>query len=90
MTRNYAAVPHPVNYETPLVLVLKSSKKLPRNSKYLTVSGVQDCEVKAQSGHPCAASFDWKCSGICEPVERITEVHSRCGEDENAVWSKSF
>lgn len=49
-----------------------------------------DCELKAQSGNPCVASFDWKCSGICKSVERIMEVHSRCGEDENDVWSRSF
>ncbi|XP_023003790.1 probable beta-1,3-galactosyltransferase 2 isoform X1 [Cucurbita maxima] len=60
------------------------------DDKKLCCGTPPDCEVKAQSGHPCAASFDWKCSGICESVERITEVHSRCGEDENAVWSKSF
>ncbi|XP_021598012.1 probable beta-1,3-galactosyltransferase 2 isoform X3 [Manihot esculenta] len=49
-----------------------------------------DCEWKAQLGNICAASFDWKCSGICKSVERIAEVHKRCGEDENALWSASF
>ncbi|GBG76088.1 GT31-family glycosyltransferase [Chara braunii] len=36
-----------------------------------------DCEWKAQSGNVCAASFDWPCSGICKPVERIADVHKR-------------
>ncbi|KAL9248556.1 Beta-1,6-galactosyltransferase GALT31A-like protein [Drosera capensis] len=40
----------------------------------------QDCEVKAQAGNPCAASFDWSCSGVCKSVERMEEVHRRCGE----------
>ncbi|XP_021646126.2 probable beta-1,3-galactosyltransferase 2 isoform X2 [Hevea brasiliensis] len=49
-----------------------------------------DCEWKAQLGNICAASFDWRCSGICKSVERIMEVHKRCGEDENALWSARF
>ncbi|XP_061345570.1 probable beta-1,3-galactosyltransferase 2 [Gastrolobium bilobum] len=49
-----------------------------------------DCEWKAQAGNICVASFDWKCSGICRSVERIKEVHQRCGEDENALWSATF
>ncbi|XP_062162930.1 probable beta-1,3-galactosyltransferase 2 isoform X5 [Alnus glutinosa] len=49
-----------------------------------------DCEWKAQAGNICVASFDWKCSGICKSVERIADVHQRCGEDENALWSASF
>ncbi|XP_045790371.1 probable beta-1,3-galactosyltransferase 2 [Trifolium pratense] len=49
-----------------------------------------DCEWKAQTGNTCAASFDWKCSGICRSVERMVEVHQRCGEDENALWSATF
>ncbi|KDP20741.1 hypothetical protein JCGZ_21212 [Jatropha curcas] len=49
-----------------------------------------DCEWKAQLGNICAASFDWKCSGICKSVERIMEVHKRCGEDENALWTARF
>ncbi|PWZ18270.1 Beta-1,6-galactosyltransferase GALT31A [Zea mays] len=39
-----------------------------------------DCEWKGQAGNPCAASFDWNCTGICNPVERMTEVHRRCWE----------
>ncbi|XP_062088394.1 probable beta-1,3-galactosyltransferase 2 isoform X2 [Humulus lupulus] len=46
-----------------------------------------DCEWKAQAGNICVASFDWRCSGICNSVERMAEVHRRCGEDENAIWS---
>ncbi|XP_016749477.1 probable beta-1,3-galactosyltransferase 1 [Gossypium hirsutum] len=49
-----------------------------------------DCEWKAQAGNICAASFDWRCSGICRSVERIVEVHERCGEDMNALWSANF
>ncbi|XP_028755211.1 probable beta-1,3-galactosyltransferase 2 [Neltuma alba] len=49
-----------------------------------------DCEWKAQAGNICVASFDWRCSGICRSVERMMEVHRRCGEDENALWSSTF
>ncbi|XAR68100.1 Galactosylxylosylprotein 3-beta-galactosyltransferase [Bertholletia excelsa] len=49
-----------------------------------------DCEWKAQAGNICVASFDWTCSGICRSVERIKEVHRRCGEGENAVWNAAF
>ncbi|XP_016513282.1 putative beta-1,3-galactosyltransferase 2 isoform X2 [Nicotiana tabacum] len=49
-----------------------------------------DCELKAQAGNICVASFDWSCSGICKSVERIKEVHRRCGEGENALWSAAF
>ncbi|KAK1405433.1 Hexosyltransferase [Heracleum sosnowskyi] len=49
-----------------------------------------DCEWKAQAGNVCVASFDWTCSGICRSVDRIKEVHRRCGEGENAVWKAAF
>ncbi|XP_057421217.1 probable beta-1,3-galactosyltransferase 2 isoform X2 [Lotus japonicus] len=49
-----------------------------------------DCEWKAQAGNICAASFDWRCSGICRSVERMKEVHQRCGEDENALGAATF
>ncbi|XP_059449825.1 probable beta-1,3-galactosyltransferase 2 [Corylus avellana] len=49
-----------------------------------------DCEWKAQAGNVCVASFDWSCSGICRSADRIKEVHRRCGEGENALWSASF
>lgn len=49
-----------------------------------------DCELRAQAGNICIATFDWRCSGICRSVERIMEVHQRCGEDESALWNKSF
>ncbi|KAK9285991.1 hypothetical protein L1049_025194 [Liquidambar formosana] len=49
-----------------------------------------DCEWKAQAGNVCVASFDWTCSGICKSAERIKEVHRRCGEGENALWSAVF
>ncbi|KAM7525956.1 hypothetical protein LguiA_015858 [Lonicera macranthoides] len=49
-----------------------------------------DCEWKAQAGNPCGASFDWSCSGICKSVERMKEVHLRCGEGDEAIWHTSF
>ncbi|KAI8569930.1 hypothetical protein RHMOL_Rhmol02G0316100 [Rhododendron molle] len=49
-----------------------------------------DCEYKAQAGNPCAASFDWSCSGVCQSVERMEEVHQRCGEGDGAIWHTSF
>ncbi|XP_021816515.1 beta-1,6-galactosyltransferase GALT31A isoform X2 [Prunus avium] len=49
-----------------------------------------ECEWKAQAGNPCAASFDWSCSGICKSVERMEEVHQRCGEGDEAIWHTSF
>ncbi|KAG6604860.1 probable beta-1,3-galactosyltransferase 2 [Cucurbita moschata] len=49
-----------------------------------------DCEWKAQAGNICVASFDWSCSGICKSAERIKEVHRRCGEGENVLWSATF
>ncbi|KAL3503521.1 hypothetical protein ACH5RR_037970 [Cinchona calisaya] len=49
-----------------------------------------DCEWKAQAGNICVASFDWRCSGICSSVERIKDVHRRCGEGENALWNAVF
>ncbi|KAE8654707.1 putative beta-1,3-galactosyltransferase 2 [Hibiscus syriacus] len=49
-----------------------------------------DCEWKAQAGNVCVASFDWTCSGICRSADGIREVHRRCGEGENALWSATF
>ncbi|KAI3810052.1 hypothetical protein L1987_19659 [Smallanthus sonchifolius] len=49
-----------------------------------------DCEWKAQAGNICVASFDWSCSGICRSADRIKEVHRRCGEGEDALWTASF
>ncbi|XP_031393713.1 probable beta-1,3-galactosyltransferase 2 isoform X1 [Punica granatum] len=49
-----------------------------------------DCEYRAQAGSTCAASFDWRCSGICNSSFRIMEVHERCKEGEDALWSSSF
>ncbi|KAI4990165.1 hypothetical protein ZWY2020_038528 [Hordeum vulgare] len=49
-----------------------------------------DCEWKAQAGNACVASFDWRCSGVCNPVERLKDVHARCGEGDDAIWSASF
>ncbi|RWR90143.1 beta-1,3-galactosyltransferase 7 [Cinnamomum micranthum f. kanehirae] len=45
-----------------------------------------DCEWKAQAGNVCVASFDWSCSGICRSVERIKDVHARCGEGDGAGY----
>ncbi|XP_072972079.1 beta-1,3-galactosyltransferase 7-like [Typha angustifolia] len=49
-----------------------------------------DCEWKAQAGNVCIASFDWTCSGICKSVQRIKEVHAKCGEEEGVAWSSIF
>ncbi|XP_010461116.1 PREDICTED: beta-1,6-galactosyltransferase GALT31A [Camelina sativa] len=49
-----------------------------------------DCEWKGQAGNPCAASFDWSCSGICKSVDRMLQVHQRCGEGDGAIWHTSF
>ncbi|PRQ22368.1 putative galactosylxylosylprotein 3-beta-galactosyltransferase [Rosa chinensis] len=46
-----------------------------------------DCERMAQAGNVCVASFDWKCSGICNSVERMKDVHNSCGEGTGAVWN---
>ncbi|KAH7314737.1 hypothetical protein KP509_21G018200 [Ceratopteris richardii] len=46
-----------------------------------------DCEKKAKLGDLCAASFDWTCSGICESVNRMKDIHSRCREDEQLIWT---
>ncbi|XP_038883972.1 beta-1,3-galactosyltransferase 7-like isoform X2 [Benincasa hispida] len=51
---------------------------------------LQDCELKAQAGNACIASFDWKCSGICESVERMKYVHEKCGEKNDTLWTASF
>ncbi|KAG8373679.1 hypothetical protein BUALT_Bualt11G0049700 [Buddleja alternifolia] len=45
-----------------------------------------ECEWKAQAGNVCVASFDWSCSGICKSVERIKDVHAKCGEDAPTLW----
>ncbi|XP_048544646.1 beta-1,6-galactosyltransferase GALT31A-like isoform X1 [Triticum urartu] len=44
-----------------------------------------DCEWKAQAGNPCGASFDWNCSGVCNPAERMEEVHRQCWEHREAA-----
>lgn len=49
-----------------------------------------DCETKALGGEVCVASFDWKCSGICKSVERMSEVHQKCAENETSLWTGSF
>ncbi|XP_038983304.1 beta-1,3-galactosyltransferase 7-like isoform X2 [Phoenix dactylifera] len=49
-----------------------------------------DCEGKARAGNVCIASFDWSCSGICKSVERIKDVHAKCGEGDGAVWNAFF
>ncbi|XP_022844683.1 beta-1,3-galactosyltransferase 7-like isoform X2 [Olea europaea var. sylvestris] len=48
------------------------------------------CEWKAQAGNVCVASFDWTCSGICKSVERIKDVHAKCGEDAATLWNALF
>ncbi|CAI9758358.1 unnamed protein product [Fraxinus pennsylvanica] len=48
------------------------------------------CEWKAQAGNVCVASFDWTCSGICKSVERMKDVHAKCGEDASTLWNALF
>ncbi|KAF8025129.1 hypothetical protein BT93_F2086 [Corymbia citriodora subsp. variegata] len=45
-----------------------------------------DCAMKAEAGNVCVASFDWSCSGVCESVERMKEIHGVCGEGHGALW----
>ncbi|XP_010459924.1 PREDICTED: probable beta-1,3-galactosyltransferase 5 [Camelina sativa] len=45
-----------------------------------------DCEMRAEAGEVCVASFDWKCSGVCRSVDRMWMVHVMCGEGNKAVW----
>ncbi|GJV61888.1 reverse transcriptase domain-containing protein [Tanacetum coccineum] len=54
-------------------LMIESSVKMIENG------AKTDCEWKAQARNICVASFDWTCSGIGHPVDRIKEVHRRCG-----------
>ncbi|KAG8069821.1 hypothetical protein GUJ93_ZPchr0006g45407 [Zizania palustris] len=44
-----------------------------------------DCEWKAQAGNTCAASFDWRCSGICNSEGRIWECDRSTGDGENVA-----
>ncbi|KZV37344.1 Galactosyltransferase family protein isoform 1 [Dorcoceras hygrometricum] len=46
-----------------------------------------DCEWKSEGGNLCVASFDWKCSGVCNSVEQMKQVHGACGEGDAAVWN---
>ena len=48
-------------------------------------SGTEDCEWKSKEGDTCVATFDWKCSGICKLVERMKDVHSRCGQSSSSL-----
>ncbi|XP_010542088.1 PREDICTED: beta-1,6-galactosyltransferase GALT31A [Tarenaya hassleriana] len=60
------------------------------DDRSLCCGTLPDCEWKAQAGNPCGASFDWSCSGVCKSVERMLEVHQRCGEGDGAIWHTSF
>ncbi|KAK6938475.1 hypothetical protein RJ641_031983 [Dillenia turbinata] len=51
---------------------------------------VESHQWKAQAGNVCVSSFDRRCSGICNSVEKIKYVHSRCGEGDEALWSAAF
>ncbi|CAL9168967.1 unnamed protein product [Musa hybrid cultivar] len=60
------------------------------DDRKLCCGTLPDCEWKAQAGNTCVASFDWSCSGICDSVDRIKEVHQRCGENESTIWNAVF
>ncbi|KAG2303545.1 hypothetical protein Bca4012_062289 [Brassica carinata] len=49
-----------------------------------------DCQLKAEAGEVCVASFDWTCSGVCKSVGRMWMVHMFCGEDDEAVWDANY
>eukprot|EP00850_Spirogloea_muscicola_P022699 SM000307S11696 [mRNA] locus=s307:63797:67350:- [translate_table: standard] len=38
-----------------------------------------DCQNRKQEDNPCIAVFDWRCSGICNSVQRMLLVHESCG-----------
>ncbi|CAN6804426.1 hypothetical protein F2Q69_00061200 [Brassica cretica] len=48
------------------------------------------CEMRAEVGDVCVASFDWKCSGVCKSVDRMWLVHAVCGEGDQAVWDANL
>ncbi|KAK3156074.1 hypothetical protein QOZ80_2AG0102540 [Eleusine coracana subsp. coracana] len=60
------------------------------DDKRLCCGTPPDCEWKAQAGNICAASFDWRCSGICNSEGRIWEVHNKCAEGEKVLWNATF
>nr|KAJ0218020.1 hypothetical protein LSAT_V11C300151940 [Lactuca sativa] len=49
-----------------------------------------ECEWKAETGNVCIASFDWSCSGICKSVERMKQVHKKCGENRAIFGTTNF
>ncbi|CAK9193033.1 unnamed protein product [Sphagnum troendelagicum] len=60
------------------------------NDHSICCGTLPDCKWKAQAGNVSVASFNWTCSGICKSVERLKDVHQRCGEGNSAVWSALF
>ena len=48
------------------------------------------CEMRAEVGDVCVASFDWRCSGVCKSVDRMWLVHAVCGEGDQAVWDANL
>ncbi|XP_057973987.1 probable beta-1,3-galactosyltransferase 8 [Malania oleifera] len=57
------------------------------NDRSMCCGTPPDCQVKRRAGSMCVASFDWSCSGVCKSVERMKDVHSSCGEADDAVWN---
>jgi hypothetical protein len=43
----------------------------------------KDCEQHKAADQPCIASFDWACSGLCEPVERMALVADECANKQS-------
>ncbi|MCL7045170.1 hypothetical protein MKW94_001988 [Papaver nudicaule] len=56
------------------------------NDRSMCCGTPPECEWKSLAGNVCVASFDWSCSGICKSVDRMKDVHSACGEGDEAVW----
>lgn len=38
-----------------------------------------ECARRKTTGDACIAVFDWRCSGLCNSIERMGEVHAACG-----------
>ncbi|XP_078165081.1 putative beta-1,3-galactosyltransferase 8 isoform X2 [Carex rostrata] len=50
-----------------------------------------ECVSRARNGKVCVASFDWNCTGLCSSVERMEDVHQRCGEANlKQIWMMSY
>jgi hypothetical protein len=52
---------------------------------------LSECVSRARNGKICIASFDWNCTGVCNSVERMEEIHQHCGETNlKQIWMMSY